>query len=139
MSDIIKKRVHFVGIFDAKNSNPNGDPDAGGQPRIDPMTGLCLVTDACIKRKIRNEVALRKEGASGFKLYIESNCGETLNARDEENFKLATGVTLQKLADYKKDHSNVDDILRKFVCGNYYDVRAFGGVMTRFQTAKLNS
>ena len=139
MSNIIKNRIHFMGIFDAKNSNPNGDPDAAGQPRIDPTTGLCLVTDACLKRKIRNEIALMKEGAPSYKLYIESNCGETLNARDEENFELATKIALKNLAEYKKDHPDVDDILRKFVCGNYYDIRTFGGVMTRFQAAKLNS
>lgn len=139
MSEIIKNRIHFLGIFDAKNSNPNGDPDAAGQPRIDPMTGLCLVTDVCLKRKIRNEITLMKGKTPGYKLYIESNCGETLNARDEEAFRVATGVTIEKLAEYKQEHSDVDEILRQFVCDNYYDVRTFGGVMTRFQSAKLNS
>ncbi len=67
----LANRYEFALLFDVQNGNPNGDPDAGNMPRFDPETGHGLVTDVCLKRKIRNHVALAKEGAEGFKIYIQ--------------------------------------------------------------------
>lgn len=71
MSEIIKNRYDFVILFDVENGNPNGDPDAGNMPRIDPETGYGLVTDVCLKRKIRNYVETAKEDAPGYRIYIK--------------------------------------------------------------------
>ena len=67
----IKNRYEFVYFFDVTNGNPNGDPDAGNMPRLDPETNQGLVTDVCLKRKIRNYVALEKENNAGFDIYIQ--------------------------------------------------------------------
>lgn len=80
MSDTIKNRYDFVVYFDVENGNPNGDPDAGNMPRIDPETSLGIVTDVCLKRKIRNYVETVKEGERGFEIYIKD--GVPLNASD---------------------------------------------------------
>ena len=69
----IKNRYEFVIFFDVENGNPNGDPDAGNMPRIDPETGYGLVTDVCLKRKIRNYVETVKEGESGYRIYVKDN------------------------------------------------------------------
>ena len=73
MSEVIKNRYEFVVLFDVENGNPNGDPDAGNMPRIDPESGLGLVTDVCLKRKIRNYVETVKEDAEGFQIYIKED------------------------------------------------------------------
>ena len=78
----IANRYEFVLIFDVENGNPNGDPDAGNMPRIDPETGHGLVTDVCLKRKIRNHVALTREGATGYRIYIQEK--SVLNATNQE-------------------------------------------------------
>ena len=75
MSEVIKNRYEFVILFDVENGNPNGDPDAGNMPRVDPETGLGLVTDVCLKRKIRNYVEMAKEDATGYRIYIKDLCG----------------------------------------------------------------
>lgn len=138
IKQVIQNKYDFVSIFDCKNGNPNGDPDAGNQPRIDPVTGLCLMTDVSLKRKIRNYIALVREGVPGFKMYIQPQSGQTLNDRDMECFITATNCTKESIAEYKKGHPEVDDVLRNFMCENYYDIRTFGGVMTKFQSANLN-
>ena len=71
MSEPIKNRYEFVILFDVENGNPNGDPDAGNMPRVDPETGLGLVTDVCLKRKIRNYVETVKEDAAGYRIYVK--------------------------------------------------------------------
>lgn len=71
MADVIKNRYEFVILFDVENGNPNGDPDAGNLPRIDPESGYGIVTDVCIKRKIRNYVETVKEDSEGYKIYIK--------------------------------------------------------------------
>ncbi len=71
MSEVIKNRYEFVVLFDVENGNPNGDPDAGNMPRIDPESGLGLVTDVCLKRKIRNYVETVKEDLLGYKIYLK--------------------------------------------------------------------
>lgn len=81
MSDPIKNRYEFVVLFDVENGNPNGDPDAGNMPRVDPETGYGLVTDVCLKRKIRNYVEMAKEGEKGYRIYIKD--GVPLNSSDK--------------------------------------------------------
>ena len=73
MSEAIKNRYDFVILFDVENGNPNGDPDAGNFPRIDPETGLGIVTDVCLKRKIRDYVSTVKDGEAGYRLYISKD------------------------------------------------------------------
>ena len=82
MSEPIKNRYDFVILFDVENGNPNGDPDAGNMPRIDPETGYGLVTDVCLKRKIRNYVETVKEDEKGYRIYIKD--GVPLNRSDAE-------------------------------------------------------
>lgn len=82
MSEVIKNRYEFVVLFDVENGNPNGDPDAGNMPRIDPESGLGLVTDVCLKRKIRNYIETVKEDAEGYKIYIKDDV--PLNRSDRE-------------------------------------------------------
>ena len=85
MSDPIKNRYEFVILFDVENGNPNGDPDAGNMPRVDPETGLGLVTDVCLKRKIRNYVETVKEDSTGYRIYVKD--GVPLNRSDAEAYK----------------------------------------------------
>ena len=81
MADVIRNRYDFVILFDVENGNPNGDPDAGNMPRVDPETGCGLVTDVCLKRKIRNYVETVKENDPRFGIYIKD--GVPLNASDK--------------------------------------------------------
>ena len=82
MSEAIRNRYEFVILFDVENGNPNGDPDAGNMPRIDPETGFGLVTDVCLKRKIRNYVEMVKEGEPGYGIYIREDV--PLNRSDNQ-------------------------------------------------------
>ena len=142
MSEPIRNRYDFVILFDVENGNPNGDPDAGNMPRIDPETGLGLVTDVCLKRKIRNYVEMVKEDEQGYKIYIKENV--PLNRSDrtalqyvginEEEDK-ALKEAIKKM---KKDDPELDIKLRDFMCQNFFDVRTFGAVMTTFVKAALN-
>ena len=131
----IKNRYEFVILFDVENGNPNGDPDAGNMPRIDPETGYGLVTDVCLKRKIRNYVQTVKEDETGYRIYI--NDGVPLNRSDEEACKYV-GVDPAKLKEAKKTKENLDLLLRDFMCSNFYDIRTFGAVMTTFVKGALN-
>ena len=108
MSTPIKNRYDFVILFDVENGNPNGNPDAGNMPRIDPETGYGLVTDVCLKRKIRNYVEDLKEDTPGY------------------------------LKAAKKSDPGIDLKLRDFMCSNFYDIRTFGAVMTTFVKGALN-
>lgn len=133
MSEPIKNRYDFVVLFDVLNGNPNGDPDAGNMPRIDPETGLGLVTDVCLKRKIRNYVEAEKDGAEGYKIYIKSNV--PLNASDEEALDYL-GIDDIKTA--KKKDPDIDGKISRFMCANFFDIRTFGAVMTTFVKGALN-
>ena len=82
MSEIIRNRYDFVVLFDVENGNPNGDPDAGNMPRTDPETGCGLVTDVCLKRKIRNYVEMVKEDDPHFGIYIKENIPLNRSDRD---------------------------------------------------------
>lgn len=132
---IIQNRYEFVILFDVENGNPNGDPDAGNMPRVDPETGYGLVTDVCLKRKIRNYVETVKEGKPGYRIYIKENV--PLNRSDAEACAYI-GVDPAKLKDSKKKRENLDMEIRDFMCSNFYDIRTFGAVMTTFVKGALN-
>lgn len=131
----IKNRYEFVVLFDVENGNPNGDPDAGNMPRVDPETGCGLVTDVCLKRKIRDYVETVKEGEQGFRIYVKD--GVPLN-RSEAEACAYVGVAPDKLKAAKKDNEKLDLLLREFMCSNFYDIRTFGAVMTTFVKGNLN-
>lgn len=119
----MNNRYDFVILFDVENGNPNGDPDAGNSPRIDEETGYGYVTDVCIKRKIRNYIDLCMEGKPGYNILVKPD--KTLNERFTEAYE-ANDLTL------KQKGKNVNDvkIARDYMCRNYFDVRAFGAVMS---------
>ncbi len=116
MTTPISNRHDFVLLFDVKDGNPNGDPDAGNMPRVDPETGHGLVTDVCLKRKIRNYVEIKHEDASPNKIYVRE--GTVLQTQRSEPYA-------GKKPDSKdtKDHESA----RAFMCENFYDVRLRGG------------
>lgn len=109
----IKNRYEFVMLFDVENGNPNGDPDAGNMPRVDPETQFGLVTDVCLKRKIRNYVDAVMENEPGYAIFI--NPGKVLNDKLKEALD-STGKDIKAA--------------NKYMCDNYYDVRTFGAVMS---------
>ncbi|MBQ6432007.1 MAG: type I-C CRISPR-associated protein Cas7/Csd2 [Oscillospiraceae bacterium] len=135
MSNPIQNRYEFVVLFDVENGNPNGDPDAGNMPRIDPETGTGLITDVCLKRKIRNYVETVKEDAAGYRIYVKDNV--PLNRSDAEAFA-ALDVTEKNVKEKKKSNPNLDYEVRDWMCRNFYDIRTFGAVMTTFTKAALN-
>jgi CRISPR-associated protein Csd2 len=121
----ISYRHEFVYLFDVTNGNPNGDPDAGNLPRLDPETNKGLVTDVALKRKIRNFVTLEKEGAPGYAIYMQEK--SILN----HQHRLAYDALQIKPEDKKlpKDEAKARAITA-WMCANFFDVRAFGAVMT---------
>ena len=121
----IENRYEFVLLFDVENGNPNGDPDAGNMPRVDPETGYGIVTDVCLKRKIRNYVSLVKEGEPRFKIFVRE--GAVLNAQLEEAY---SACDIEKATKAKEQPKEDVAKAREFMCDNYYDVRAFGAVMS---------
>ena len=134
MSAPIKNRYDFVILFDVENGNPNGDPDAGNMPRVDPETGYGLVTDVCLKRKIRNYVETLKEDAHGYRIYIKD--GTPLNRSDNEAIA-ALGIK-EDLKAAKKADPGIDRKLQQYMCETYFDIRTFGAVMTTFVKGALN-
>lgn len=135
MREAIKNRYEFVVLFDVENGNPNGDPDAGNMPRIDPETGYGIVTDVCLKRKIRNYIETVKEEEPGYEIYIKDSV--PLNTSDKRAFQYV-GVAEDKVKDAKKADKELDRKLRDFMCENFYDIRTFGAVMTTFVKNALN-
>lgn len=121
----LNNRYEFVLLYDVENGNPNGDPDAGNMPRIDPETGYGIVTDVCLKRKIRNYIELVKGGEAPYKIYVTE--GIPLNTQHRQAY-INTGITLPE----KAKNAPADDLLtvRQWMCDNFYDVRTFGAVMT---------
>ena len=138
MSEVIKNRYEFVILFDVENGNPNGDPDAGNMPRIDPESGYGLVTDVCLKRKIRNYVETVKENEEGYQIYIREDV--PLNRSDKKAFEYLhiDADDNKKLKELKKKDPDADLKIRDFMCRNFYDIRTFGAVMTTFVKASLN-
>ena len=119
----LKNRIDFVYIFDVQDGNPNGDPDAGNLPRVDAETGMGLVTDVCLKRKVRNYVQIAKGQVDGYDIFIKEKA--VLNtlidkAHDDSEVKAAKDKT---------------EAARMFMCKNYYDIRTFGAVMSTGKNA----
>lgn len=119
----IENRYEFVMLFDVENGNPNGDPDAGNLPRVDSETAHGIVTDVCLKRKIRNFVEIYKEGEPSYNILMKSD--RSLNSKFTAAYD-ACGL------EKKNKGKNPDDVekARKFMCENYFDVRTFGAVMS---------
>ena len=139
MSAPIKNRYDFVILFDVENGNPNGDPDAGNMPRIDPETGYGLVTDVCLKRKIRNYVETLKEDApdaDNYRIYVKE--GVPLNRSDAEALEHNGLTPKDDLKKAKKSDPDIDRKLRDYMCEHFYDIRTFGAVMTTFVKGALN-
>ena len=134
MREPIKNRYDFVILFDVENGNPNGDPDAGNMPRVDPETGYGIVTDVCLKRKIRNYVETLKEDEEGYRIYIKENV--PLNRSDSTAVE-ALGID-KDLKKAKQKDPEIDAKLRDWMCAHYYDIRTFGAVMTTFVKGALN-
>lgn len=121
----IANRYEFVLLFDVANGNPNGDPDAGNLPRLDPETNQGLVTDVCLKRKVRNYVELAHEGAAGYNIYMQEK--SVLNDQHKKAYEALDIKPEQKKL--PKDAAKARE-LTAWMCGNFFDVRTFGAVMT---------
>lgn len=131
MSEIIKNRIDFVYIFDVQDGNPNGDPDAGNLPRVDAETGMGLVTDVCLKRKVRNYVQIAKSGEAGYDILVKSkeiSGDETfINGEIRKMYKEELGLELKV-----KEKAPSDKIAqgRAAMCQRFFDVRTFGAVLS---------
>ena len=122
----LNNRFDFVYMFDVQDGNPNGDPDAGNLPRIDAETGMGLVTDVCLKRKVRNYVQIAKELSDGFDIFIKEKA--VLN---DEIDKAHDDSAVKEIKDAKEKTAAA----RRFMCKNYYDIRTFGAVMSTGKNA----
>lgn len=121
----LQNRYDFVYLFDVANGNPNGDPDAGNLPRMDPETSQGLVTDVALKRKIRNYVSLAREGQTGFEIYMTERAvlnRQHARAYEAEKLKSEAKKLPKEEAEARK--------LTSWMCANFFDIRAFGAVMT---------
>jgi CRISPR-associated protein Csd2 len=120
----IRNRYDFVYLFDVADGNPNGDPDAGNLPRVDPETGQGLVTDVCLKRKIRNYVLAARDNKPPFEMFVLEKA--VLNRQIERGAE-AVGV---KIKDEKKHSAAKSEAARVWLCRNFFDIRAFGAVLS---------
>lgn len=125
MDNAIQNRYDFVLLFDVKDGNPNGDPDAGNLPRVDPETGQGLVTDVCLKRKVRNFVQLANGADTGYDIFVKEKA--VLNLLIDEVHEQEEVKT--------KEKGEKTDAARAYMCRNYFDVRAFGAVMSTGKNA----
>jgi CRISPR-associated protein Csd2 len=123
----VKHRYDFVYLFDITDGNPNGDPDAGNLPRLDPETGQGLVTDVCLKRKVRNFVGVARGERPPFEIYVKERA--VLNQQHERAYT-ALKIDNKKRSAKGKDKAEEDRRLTRWMCDNFFDVRAFGAVMT---------
>lgn len=121
----IAHRYEFVYLFDITNGNPNGDPDAGNLPRLDPETNRGLVTDVCLKRKIRNFVSLDKEDASGYAIYMREKA--VLNNQHRKAYDAVALKPEEKKLPKEEEKARA---ITRWMCDNFFDVRTFGAVMT---------
>jgi len=132
LADALQRRHEFVLFFDVKNGNPNGDPDAGNMPRMDPETGHGLVSDVCLKRKVRNYVEIAKADAQRYRIYVTE--GAVLNEKHREAYvAIRPGDTEAASPKTKRLTPKSDEEaakLRGFMCDNFYDIRTFGGVLS---------
>lgn len=126
MSTVLQNRYDFVLLFDVQDGNPNGDPDAGNLPRVDPETGEGLVTDVCLKRKVRNYVGLSREEQPPFEIYVKERA--VLNQQHERAYE-ALGVALDG-PEGKRKGGNRSEEAKAWMCQNFFDVRTFGAVMS---------
>lgn len=117
----LEKRYEFVILFDVENGNPNGDPDAGNMPRIDYETGHGIVTDVCLKRKIRNYVQVAKGETPGYRIYVKE--GAVLNNTNREAY-----ISIGEKERGKKERPH--EKATEFMCKNFFDIRTFGAVMS---------
>lgn len=124
----IQNRYDFVLLFDVKDGNPNGDPDAGNLPRLDAETGCGLVTDVCLKRKIRNYVGLLKKETPPFEIYVKEK--SILNKTHERAYVAIGAEDLLKGEDKKRKGGDRVEEAKEWMCSNFYDVRTFGAVMS---------
>lgn len=124
----IQNRYDFVLLFDVKDGNPNGDPDAGNLPRVDAETGRGLVTDVSLKRKVRNYVGMVKEEKPPFEIYVKEKA--ILNKQHERAYEAIGAGDLLKGEDKKRKGGERVDDARAWMCKNFYDVRTFGAVMS---------
>ena len=122
----LSKRYDFIYFFDVKDGNPNGDPDAGNLPRVDAESGHGLVTDVCLKRKVRNYVGLIKGEKPPYEIYVKEKA--VLNSQHERAYE-ALGIDLSNDVGKRKGGNKVEDA-RKWMCQNFYDIRTFGAVMS---------
>ena len=127
MSEAIQNRYEFVYLFDVENGNPNGDPDAGNMPRIDPETNYGLVTDVCLKRKIRNYAELLKGNEAPFEIYVREKA--ILN---QIHTRAHQAIGVEDTPETKKRKGSGEEVAkaRAWMCKNFYDVRTFGAVMS---------
>lgn len=123
MSNVINKRYEFILLFDVKDGNPNGDPDAGNMPRIDPETGHGLVSDVCLKRKVRNYIGISQEDKPPYEIYVKEKA--VLNTQNERAY---TALSLDQ--GKGKENQAIVDKARSWMCQNFYDIRTFGAVMS---------
>lgn len=126
----LANRYDIVFLFDVTNGNPNGDPDAGNLPRIDPETNYGLVSDVSLKRKIRNYTELAKGDQPGYRIYVQE--GSILNDRHREAYKAkrTDDESVDKAAKLNPKSAEEAKAITKFMCDNFFDVRAFGAVMS---------
>jgi CRISPR-associated protein Csd2 len=122
----LKNRYDFILFFDVKDGNPNGDPDAGNLPRVDAETGHGLVTDVCLKRKVRNYVGLVKGEQPPYEIYVKEKA--ILNNQHERAYK-ALGIELSAEEGKRNGGEKTEDV-KKWMCQNFFDVRTFGAVMS---------
>src|SRR5580704_11389631 len=123
----LQQRYDFVYLFDVTDGNPNGDPDAGNLPRVDAETGQGLVTDVCLKRKVRNYVGLAHEEKPPYEIYVKERA--VLNLQHTRAY-VAEGLEVdpKKRKSKGKERADEDERLTKWMCRNFYDVRTFGAV-----------
>lgn len=132
MSNPIQNRHDFLFLFDCTLGNPNGDPDAGNAPRMDPETLHGLVSDVCLKRKIRNYVQASKENKSPYSIFIAQ--GDVLNRTIQQTHAKQADLDAYRRADNK----GKNELARKWMCHNFFDVRTFGAVMSTNQDESGN-
>ncbi len=121
----LNNRYEFVLLFDIKDGNPNGDPDAGNMPRLDPETNQGLVTDVCLKRKIRNYVELTQGDNAGYAIYMQEKA--VLN---DQNKKAYTALDIKSESKKLPKEAEKAKALTQFMCDHFFDVRTFGAVMS---------
>ena len=126
MSELIKNRYDFALLFDVTDGNPNGDPDAGNLPRVDAETGMGLVTDVCLKRKVRNFIQIIKGSEKPYDIFIKENA--ILNHLIDESHE-------QEEVKSKEKTGDKTDAARKWMCSKYFDIRTFGAVLSTGKNA----